>query len=117
MLLPVSHADPAELIAALGARHVVAALILLDILLALRTGLSVCCDPGDVFRLSTSLLIPCFSCRAIAGLVGEISTDEAEHSSTLAGDIVQHATIVASFHAKLTLDVRTPFNVLILICE
>lgn len=49
MGLPVTHADPAELVAALRARHVVAPLVLLNVLLALGANFSVGGDPGDIF--------------------------------------------------------------------
>ena len=48
MLLPISHANPAELVAALRAGHMVAALVLFDVPIALRAQFGVRCDPVDV---------------------------------------------------------------------
>jgi hypothetical protein len=50
----VSHAKPAELIATLGASHMHASLILLNLTLALGAGLRVKLDP-DVCIVTTSL--------------------------------------------------------------
>ena len=49
MLLPISHANPAELVAALRASHVVAALVFFNVPVALRAQFSVRCDPVDIF--------------------------------------------------------------------
>jgi len=49
MILPVAHADPAELVTALNARHMVAALILFDVLLTLGAGLRISRNPVHIF--------------------------------------------------------------------
>ena len=49
MLLPISHANPAKLVAALRAGHVIAALVLFDVPVALWAQFSVRRDPVDIF--------------------------------------------------------------------
>ena len=69
VLLPIAHAGPAELVAALGARHVVTSLVFLDVFLTFRARLAVGGDPVDVFGLSAGLHHPGFGHAAVAGLV------------------------------------------------
>ena len=65
VLSPGREAEPAELVPALGAAHVHAALILLDRPLALGAGLGVGQDPVQVLRLCTVLHQPLLHCLAI----------------------------------------------------
>ena len=60
MVLIVSEAQPAELVGALSASHVHAALVLLDICLAFRTGLSIYFKPigGIGFLVASNPVIP-----------------------------------------------------------
>lgn len=58
MLLPISEAKPAELEAALTARHMIASLILLDRRLAFRTRLGVGYNPASVLTLRLFLVEP-----------------------------------------------------------
>ena len=69
VVAPVGEAEPAELVAALPASHVVAALILLDVALALRAGLCVRLDPVDVRVLILLLRFPRNDLCTVAGLV------------------------------------------------
>jgi hypothetical protein len=57
---PGTAAEPAEFVAALCARHVHAALILLDVALALGTCLCVSEDPRDILSLCRVLDVPLF---------------------------------------------------------
>ena len=58
MFLPVTHADPAELVATLIAGHVVATLVLLDRFVAARTRFCVGHDPGHILRLGVDFYRP-----------------------------------------------------------
>ena len=49
MFLPIAHANPTEFVPALRARHMVAALVLLDVSLAFRANFCVGGDPVDIF--------------------------------------------------------------------
>ena len=117
MVFPVAHADPTELVSALRAGHMIAPLVLLDVLLALRADFRVGGDPVDIFRLSISLLIPQFCCLAVAGFMRVLSTTEAEFGSAVADDIVEHAAHIGSLAAKFALHVGAPLNILVVVGE
>merc|ERR1719454_1925083 len=78
VLGPVAHAHPAELVLALGAGHVVAALVLLDARLALRAALRVGQDPVRRLALVLALLGPFGQRRAAGRLVGLLAAADAE---------------------------------------
>jgi len=69
MIFPAARADPAELVAALVAGHVVAPLVLLDWPVAARAVFRVCHDPRHILRLCTHLHVPLVCCVAIAWLM------------------------------------------------
>lgn len=115
MILPIAHAYPAEFISALHASHVIATLIFLDGFRTLWTILRICGNPRNIFRFCTSFLIPFLSGSAVAGLMSQLPADEAENGVALTRDVVEHATIVASLHAKFALNVWTPFYILVFI--
>ena len=56
MLAPFGEAEPAEVVLAVRAIHVVATLVLLDVGLAFRAGLGVGSEPSEVFRILFFLL-------------------------------------------------------------
>lgn len=58
MLLPVPEAQPAEIVLAFSACHVHAALIFLDVGVALRARLAVGLDPGQVFSIGFFFFAP-----------------------------------------------------------
>ena len=117
MVLPVTHANPAELVAALRTCHMVASLILLDALIALRAWFRVGRDPVNILRLSARLVIPSLCGGAIARFMRVLATHEAELSATFAGDFVEHAAHVFSLAAILAADVWTPLDVFVVICK
>merc|ERR1719305_49043 len=78
VLGPVAHAHPAELVLALGAGHVVAALVLLDARLALRAPLRVRQNPVRRLAFILTLLGPLGQRRAARGLVGLLAAADAE---------------------------------------
>ena len=117
MVFPVAHANPTELVPALRAGHMVAPLVLLDILLALRADFRVGRYPVDIFRLSIRLLIPHFCCLTVAGFMRVLSATEAEFGATVADHIVEHAAHVGSLAAELALHVGAPLNILVVVGE
>lgn len=82
VLFPRSLTHPAEVVAALLTFHMVAPLILLDGLRALRTSLCVGHDPSQIFTLCLAFKYPLFSHLAVAGHMGELAALEAETGST-----------------------------------
>ena len=117
MILPVAHADPAELELALRACHVITSLVFLDVSLALGTCLGVCSDPCHILRFSIGLLVPLLSCGAVNWLVRMLATNEAEDCSAFTSHIVEHAADIVLFHAKFALYIWAPLYVLVLIGE
>jgi len=115
--LPVTHADPAELVATLRACHVVAPLVLFNVLLALRANFSVGSDPGDVLRFGIGFLVPEAGCRAVARFMRVLTTTEAENCTALALNFVEHAAGILSLAAVLALDIRAPFDVSVVVGE
>lgn len=69
MVFPDSHANPAELIFALIAGHVVTSLVLFDGFAAARALLRVGHDPGDVLRLGVDFNVPFIGCLTVGGPV------------------------------------------------
>ena len=99
MLRPRTHADPAELIAAatcaLLACHVIAALVLLDVLVAGRALLRIRLQPGHVIGLSSVFLFPLVRYFAIGRFVRWLSAFEARDRTTeVADDVVEHLRLV-----------------------
>ena len=84
MLTPVAQADPAEVVIALAAGHVVAALVLLDVRLAARARFGVGQDPGRVLTLRALLLNPKLGLLAGAGFVRIEPALEAELDAAIA---------------------------------
>mmetsp|Transcript_3582 Transcript_3582/g.7698 ORF Transcript_3582/g.7698 Transcript_3582/m.7698 type:complete len:325 (-) Transcript_3582:389-1363(-) len=80
MVIPIAHADPAELVPALLARHVVAPLVLLNAGRALGAGFGVGQDPVGGFRLVAALLGPPGQVPARHGGVRLLTTPQAEAS-------------------------------------
>ena len=79
MVLIVSEAQPAELVGALSASHVHAALVLLDICLAFRTGLSIYFKPigGIGFLVASNPVIPSHKQFAVNRRVRLLKTTKA----------------------------------------
>lgn len=117
MIFPVAHANPAELMAALRAGHVIAPLVFLDVLAALGTNFRVCCNPCHIFRLRRSFLIPELGGVTIARLVRVLPAYETEDSAAFALDLVEHAARVFSLAAELALDVGAPLDVFVVVSE
>jgi len=87
VILPALQTDPAELMLALLALHVVAAIVLLYRLFAMRARLCVLHDPGSVFVLLTCLYFPLS--EALTGIweVDFLAAAEAIGLSALADDL------------------------------
>ena len=84
MLCPVAHTDPAELMLALGAGHMVATLIFFDGPLAFRARLRVSREPSSVLALRTLFLDPKLRGLAVTRTVRHVATLEAEFSAAVA---------------------------------
>lgn len=72
MLFPISQAEPAEFVSTPGRRptsHVVAALVLLDVPVALRTGFRVRHYPSNIFALRRVLQVSLLKNFAVGGSV------------------------------------------------
>ena len=117
VIFPFAHARPTEIVPTLQARHMVAALIFLDTFPTLRTRLCICLDPSDVLGLCTGFLQPLCRRVTIAGLVRNLTALEAEDSSTVALNFVEHAAEVLPFATKLAIGARTPLYVLVFVSE
>ena len=117
MILPISHTNPTKFVSALRARHVVAALVFLDILLALGADFRVCWYPVNILWLGIRLLIPHFGCMTITRFMRVLSTHEAKLGSALAGNIVKHAAHVLSLATVIALHVWAPLDISIVVSE
>jgi hypothetical protein len=91
VLAPRCEAEPTELMAALAARHVHAALILLDRALALGARLGVGDDPREVLALSTVLDVPLFHRLAVHRPVSLLLACEAERPTAFAHHVQRPA--------------------------
>jgi hypothetical protein len=87
VLGPVAEAEPAKLVLAEAAGHVVAALVLLDGLGAAGAVLCVGHNPGNVLGLSRVFEAPLFCGFAVSRLVRFLATLEAEGTPALAVDL------------------------------
>mmetsp|Transcript_37722 Transcript_37722/g.49633 ORF Transcript_37722/g.49633 Transcript_37722/m.49633 type:complete len:318 (-) Transcript_37722:605-1558(-) len=122
VLSPVTHAYPTKVVPAstyfLPARHVVAALILLYVLIACRALLRVGHEPRHIFRLSVVLGEPLARNVAVAWRVRAQSASEASHSMTnIAFDIIQHHGSVGALASDPTLGIGAPLNVFVLVSK
>ena len=106
MLIPLYKTQPTELIAT-GALHAIAALILLNWLLAARTSLCMYHDPGHILGFRFVLLFPVFDNGAGGGEVLFIPTAETKHLSTLTSDDLRQRASYR-FHSILAAWIRTP---------
>lgn len=85
MLSPRPKTQPAELVATpfrLSARHMIAPIIFLNILIAVRTGLSIDSDPSDIFTLTGIFRIPVWNHFACARLVKFLAASKAKLKAT-----------------------------------
>lgn len=119
---PVSHANPAEIVATATvssvARHVIAPLILLNVLLAFWARLRVGHEPGHVLTLGIVLRVPLTSRITVARLVRALTTSEASKRLTeVALNIVDHLSLIKALTSNSTLGVGTPLNVLVLVSK
>jgi hypothetical protein len=101
VLRPRAEAHPAEVVVADPARHVVAALALLNRLLTLGAVLRVGHDPRDVLRLGRVFQLPLFTVIARGGAVGLLPALPAERAAALAQDIVR-AHVVLHLYTVVT---------------
>mmetsp|Transcript_27101 Transcript_27101/g.56250 ORF Transcript_27101/g.56250 Transcript_27101/m.56250 type:complete len:280 (-) Transcript_27101:438-1277(-) len=86
MLRPITEAEPAKLVAAasaLGAAHVVAALVLLNGLSALWALLRIGLDPADVLGLLPVFDVPHANCLTVCGPVCLLTASPAPDEATL----------------------------------
>mmetsp|Transcript_2487 Transcript_2487/g.6457 ORF Transcript_2487/g.6457 Transcript_2487/m.6457 type:complete len:321 (-) Transcript_2487:277-1239(-) len=113
VVLPFAVAQPAELVLALRACHVHAALVLLDGSLALGARLGVCQDPVHVLRLRAVLHEPCLHSGAVHRPVPFLVAGEAEGAATVAGDVhgLGAAVSVMAVHCVLTARGGAPLEV------
>lgn len=116
MLAPIREAEPAKVVSAIAARHVIAALVLLDKALALRARFRVRFDPGHV--LAGVLLLEEPERNLVAGgrLMVFLLALEAEGASAEAVDHIYHAE-GAELHDVLARLHGTPLHTFIEIGE
>ena len=117
MFLPVAHANPTKFISALRAGHMVAPLVLLYVPLALRADFRVGCNPINIFRFSTRLLVPHFGRLAVTRFMHVLSTTKAKFGATVAYNIIEHASHVRSLATELALHVWAPLDIFVVVCE
>ena len=106
--LPVPHANPAKFVFTLAARHVIAALVLLNRLLARWTWLGVRLQPSHVFALRCALIHPLFKGLTVHRQVAFCAAAKAKHTFALAGHLDCFRTQV--FYHKSTASARTPLE-------
>ena len=94
MLCPVTHADPAKVMLAACAGHMIASLILFNRIVAFRTLLRVGEDPRCVFTFSTFFLDPELRCPTVAWIVHTHATSEAKLGAALTDDFPQDDQVV-----------------------
>mmetsp|Transcript_59804 Transcript_59804/g.107615 ORF Transcript_59804/g.107615 Transcript_59804/m.107615 type:complete len:225 (-) Transcript_59804:579-1253(-) len=128
---PLPEAQPAELVPAaarLGANHVVAALVLLDGLVALRALLGVRPDPTNVLRLGAILDIPLDHCLAAGRSMGLLPTSPAPTVVAVAANLKSLNSLIltsisapnrvgAPLHCRIFVDIcsQAPFPVLLVV--
>ena len=117
MLTPVAHADPAEVVIALAAGHVVAALVLLDVRLAARACLGVGQDPGRVLTLRALLLNPELGLLASARFVRIEPALEAELNAAIALDFLQELGMLDALARQFARDIGAPLDGGVLVGE
>ena len=100
------------------ARHVIAPLILLNVLLAFWARLRVSHEPGHVLTLGIVLRVPLTSRITVARLVRALTTSEASKRLTeVALNIVDHLSLIKALTSNSTLGVGTPLNILVLVSK
>mmetsp|Transcript_112878 Transcript_112878/g.299867 ORF Transcript_112878/g.299867 Transcript_112878/m.299867 type:complete len:230 (+) Transcript_112878:875-1564(+) len=126
---PFAKAEPAELMAAatsLGAYHVVAALVLLDGLVALRALLRVGPDPTDVLGLGAVLDGPLAHQLAVSWPMSLFAAAPAPDKGAMAAYVADLSTLVlaselaafcirAPLHRGIVIDVRPQVPLLVLL--
>lgn len=116
MLAPLHKTEPAEAKLALLARHVHTALVLLDQALTLGARLRVGFDPREVLAVCALLLLPDADHGAGGWQVVLVLAREAERVAAFAIDGVFYCVYCFFGHVLATF-LRTPFDVLVLICH
>lgn len=109
--MPFAQAEPTELVAAstsLRADHVVAALVLLDRLVAFRALLRVGPYPTDIFRLGAILDVPLVNRLTTRWAVSFLATSPARQKAATASYLVRVNALVLTGQLA-TAWIRTPF--------
>jgi hypothetical protein len=116
VLAPLHETEPAEAELAFLTSHVHTALVLLDETLALGTRLGVGLDPGEVLAVAALLLLPDANHGAGGWQMVFVLAGEAEGVAALAVDCILDR-VHRLFSHVIAPFLRTPFDVLILICH
>jgi hypothetical protein len=114
MLLPVTEAEPAKLVTAESAVHVVAPLVLLDGFPALGALLGVRHDPSYVLTLIRVFRLPTYCLLTAARSVRFLAALEAERVSALALDIADAVILV--LYTVVAALVGAPPDFLVVVC-
>lgn len=116
VLLPWREAQPAEVVLAFLAVHMVTALVLLDVGAALGARLGVGLDPAQVLAVTLLFLQP--KVHVVAGRwhMGLLSALDALRRATVALHRVQHA-VVADLHKLIAFLVRAPLDIFAIVRE
>ena len=116
MLFPVSEAQPAEIVFAFSAGHVHAALVFLNVGVALRAWLAVGLDPGEIFRIRFFFFAPQLNLLAGSGLVLLFPAFEAKAVTTFALNNIFFSKVVL-LDDELAVLGRTPLYRPVVVCE
>ena len=119
VIRPSTHANPAELMLAGGAPHVIATLILLDLCVArlVRARLSIGDQPGCVLTLIAFLLYPLLGGVTVTRPVRDVPAAEAIFRTAVAMNLLKHHDRVSALTSKLTFGGGAPANIRVLIGE
>jgi hypothetical protein len=116
VLLPITQAEPAELMSTFGAGHVIAALVFLNKILAARARLGVGLDPSKVFRVILFFFFPHFDLDARSRDVILLAALEAEKHSALALNETLGG-VIRSFDNQTAVLAWTPLDISIFLGE
>ena len=90
MSRPITHTDPAELVPTLRASHMIAPLILFNMLMTARTRLRISHDPCSVLTLGALFLDPKLCVFTVIGGVVDVTAQEAESIATVTLDLFEN---------------------------
>lgn len=119
MVLPLAHADPAEVVRARAASHVITALVFLNRFstLFVRAILTVGHNPCHVLRLGIIFRFPLYCCLAINWLVTRFTAVNTEQGSAFTLNGVLCYRVFTFVDAVLAAEFGTPFDGFIVVSK